>query len=69
MAFPVGHILSSMSSAQVKFVGEDGIDEGGLSAEFFSLISQSFLTEKKLLEVCENSLMWFNSEVTTAVTK
>ncbi|KAA0721994.1 putative E3 ubiquitin-protein ligase HERC4 [Triplophysa tibetana] len=47
---------------KVRFVGEDGIDEGALSAEFFTLLSQSFLTwEKKLLKV-ENSVMWFNSE-------
>ncbi|XP_057187896.1 probable E3 ubiquitin-protein ligase HERC3 isoform X4 [Triplophysa rosa] len=50
---------------KVKFVGEDGIDEGALSAEFFSLLSQSFLTwKKKPLKVCENSLVWFNAEYT-----
>lgn len=59
-----------MSLAQVKFAGEDGIDYGALSAEFFTLLSQSFLNwEKKLLNVSENSLVWFNSEVSTAVTK
>ncbi|KAA0721991.1 putative E3 ubiquitin-protein ligase HERC3 [Triplophysa tibetana] len=50
---------------KVKFAGEDGIDAGALSAEFFSLLSQSFLTwKKKPLTVWENSLVWFNAEKT-----
>ncbi|KAK2909214.1 hypothetical protein Q8A67_005051 [Cirrhinus molitorella] len=48
---------------QVKFIGENGIDGRGLSAEFFSLLSQSLLKwEKKVLEVHESSLVWFNTE-------
>ncbi|XP_057187900.1 probable E3 ubiquitin-protein ligase HERC4 [Triplophysa rosa] len=57
-------IYSFHHPLKVKFVGEDGMDAGGLSAEFFSLLSQSFLTEKNLLKVRENSLVWFNSEHT-----
>ncbi|XP_016119557.1 probable E3 ubiquitin-protein ligase HERC3 [Sinocyclocheilus grahami] len=35
----------------------------GLSAEFFSLLSQSLLKwEKKVLEVHESSLVWFNPD-------
>ncbi|XP_055059315.2 probable E3 ubiquitin-protein ligase HERC4 [Misgurnus anguillicaudatus] len=57
--------LSLQYPLKVTFAGENGIDEGGLSAEFFSLLSQSLLTwEKNLLEICENSLVWFNLEHT-----
>ncbi|XP_073698660.1 uncharacterized protein [Garra rufa] len=50
---------------QVKFIGEIGVDMRGLSAEFFSLLSQSLLKwEKKVLEVHESSLVWFNPDGT-----
>ncbi|TRY56175.1 hypothetical protein DNTS_002530 [Danionella cerebrum] len=46
---------------QVEFIEENGMDEGGLSAEFFSLLSKSLLKwDKKALEVHEDSLVWFN---------
>nr|XP_055062420.1 probable E3 ubiquitin-protein ligase HERC4 [Misgurnus anguillicaudatus] len=52
-------------SLEVTFAGENGIDAGGLSAEFFSLVSDGFLKwEKKLLDVFESSLVWFNSKHT-----
>ncbi|NP_001139103.1 E3 ISG15--protein ligase HERC5.4 [Danio rerio] len=52
---------SFMHPLQVAFIGEDGIDMRGLSAEFFSLISKSFIEwDKKILEVHESSLVWFN---------
>ncbi|XP_016395302.1 probable E3 ubiquitin-protein ligase HERC3 isoform X2 [Sinocyclocheilus rhinocerous] len=48
---------------QVTFIGENGVDMRGLSAEFFSLLSQSLLKwEKKVLEVHESSLVWFNPD-------
>ncbi|XP_051993155.1 probable E3 ubiquitin-protein ligase HERC3 [Xyrauchen texanus] len=50
---------------QVTFVGENGVDYRGLSAEFFSLLSRSILTwDQRLLKVCENSLAWFNPDCT-----
>ncbi|XP_043091027.1 probable E3 ubiquitin-protein ligase HERC4 isoform X2 [Puntigrus tetrazona] len=50
---------------QVVFIGENGIDMRGLSAEFFSLLSQSLLKwEKKVLEIHESSLVWFNPDNT-----
>ncbi|XP_067261375.1 probable E3 ubiquitin-protein ligase HERC4 [Chanodichthys erythropterus] len=50
---------------KVVFIGENGIDWRGLSAEFFTLLSQSLLKwEKKVLEVQENSLVWFNPDHT-----
>ncbi|NP_001139174.1 E3 ISG15--protein ligase HERC5.2 [Danio rerio] len=53
------HSFSHLS--RVAFIGEDGIDMRGLSAEFFSLISKSFLKwDKKILEVHPSSLVWFN---------
>ncbi|XP_050972257.1 LOW QUALITY PROTEIN: probable E3 ubiquitin-protein ligase HERC4 [Labeo rohita] len=46
---------------KVTFIGENGVDIRGLSAEFFSLLSESLLNwEKKVLEVHESSLVWFN---------
>ncbi|RXN09138.1 putative E3 ubiquitin- ligase HERC4 [Labeo rohita] len=57
--------VSKQRMLSVKFIGEDGVDLRGLSAEFFSLISDSFLKwEKKLLEVHESSLVWFNPDNT-----
>ncbi|KAK9981413.1 hypothetical protein ABG768_000946 [Culter alburnus] len=50
---------------KVVFIGENGIDMKGLSAEFFTLLSQSLLKwEKKVLEVQGNSLVWFNPDHT-----
>ncbi|XP_051730357.1 probable E3 ubiquitin-protein ligase HERC4 isoform X2 [Ctenopharyngodon idella] len=50
---------------QVVFIGENGTDMRGLSAEFFTLLSQSLLKwEKRVLEVHENSLVWFNPDHT-----
>ncbi|XP_048052276.1 probable E3 ubiquitin-protein ligase HERC3 isoform X1 [Megalobrama amblycephala] len=50
---------------EVVFIGENGIDWRGLSAEFFTLLPQSLLKwEKKVLEVQENSLVWFNPDHT-----
>ncbi|XP_026059411.1 probable E3 ubiquitin-protein ligase HERC3 [Carassius auratus] len=49
---------------QVVFIGENGVDMRGLSAEFFSLLSESLLEwEKKVLEVNKRSLVvWFNPD-------
>ncbi|KAK7161330.1 hypothetical protein R3I94_004113 [Phoxinus phoxinus] len=50
---------------EVVFIGENGVDDRGLSAEFFSLLSKSLLEwEKGVLEVHENSLVWFNPNST-----
>ncbi len=58
------HFLVKISPVQVTFIGENGVDMRGLSAEFFSLLSQSLLKwEKKVLEVHESSLVWFNPDV------
>ncbi|XP_052458893.1 probable E3 ubiquitin-protein ligase HERC4 [Carassius gibelio] len=54
---------SFSNELKVVFVGENGIDMRGLSAEFFSLLFQSLLKwEKKVLEVHESSLVWFNPD-------
>uniref|UniRef100_A0A8C1VFL1 HECT domain-containing protein n=1 Tax=Cyprinus carpio TaxID=7962 RepID=A0A8C1VFL1_CYPCA len=48
---------------QVTFIGENGVDMRGLSAEFFFLLSQSLVKwEKKVLEIHESSLVWFNPD-------
>ncbi|XP_064782596.1 probable E3 ubiquitin-protein ligase HERC3 isoform X2 [Oncorhynchus masou masou] len=48
---------------KVKFQAEDGVDEGGVSLEFFSLLGRELLTmESKTLEVYEDSgLAWFTT--------
>ncbi|XP_056109531.1 probable E3 ubiquitin-protein ligase HERC3 [Rhinichthys klamathensis goyatoka] len=52
---------SFLNLLKVVFIGENGIDDRGLSAEFFSLLSKSLLNwEKRVLEVHENLLVWFN---------
>ncbi|XP_052402001.1 probable E3 ubiquitin-protein ligase HERC4 isoform X1 [Carassius gibelio] len=57
------NIHSYIHPLKVEFIGEHGSDIRGLSAEFFSLLSQSILKwEKKVLEVQENSLVWFNPD-------
>ncbi|XP_056109533.1 probable E3 ubiquitin-protein ligase HERC3 [Rhinichthys klamathensis goyatoka] len=56
---------SFLNLLKVVFIGENGIDERGLSAEFFSLLSKSLLKwEKSVLEVHENLLVWFNPDRT-----
>uniref|UniRef100_A0A4W5NG08 HECT domain-containing protein n=1 Tax=Hucho hucho TaxID=62062 RepID=A0A4W5NG08_9TELE len=49
---------------KVKFQAENGMDQGGLSLEFFSLLGRELLTmEPKTLEVYENSgLAWFTTD-------
>ena len=44
---------------------ENGIDDGGISQEFFSLFSKALRSEdSKLLEIFEESeLVWFMSDV------
>jgi len=58
--------MMKTSPVQVEFIGENGIDGMGLSAEFFSLLSKSLLNwEKRLLEVHETLLVWFNPNVSS----
>uniref|UniRef100_A0A0E9XVY1 HECT domain-containing protein n=1 Tax=Anguilla anguilla TaxID=7936 RepID=A0A0E9XVY1_ANGAN len=49
---------------KVKFENEDGIDAGGLSREFFTLVAREIHSlEPKMLEVFEDSrLVWFMPE-------
>ncbi|XP_036789588.1 probable E3 ubiquitin-protein ligase HERC3 isoform X2 [Oncorhynchus mykiss] len=49
---------------KVKFQAENGVDEGGVSLEFFSLLGKELLTmEPKTLEVYEDSgLAWFTTD-------
>ncbi|XP_063075951.1 probable E3 ubiquitin-protein ligase HERC4 [Engraulis encrasicolus] len=48
----------------VKFMEEDGVDEGGVSQEFFSLLSEALIAKDTTpLEVFEESgLVWFMSD-------
>ncbi|CAB1327289.1 unnamed protein product [Coregonus sp. 'balchen'] len=62
------HILQSghdfTMPLKVKFQAEHGVDEGGVSLEFFSLLGREILTmEPKTLEVYEDSgLVWFTTD-------
>ncbi|XP_041950066.1 probable E3 ubiquitin-protein ligase HERC3 [Alosa sapidissima] len=50
---------------KVKFVEENGIDDGGISQEFFRLLSKALISEdcNLLLEIFEESeLVWFMSD-------
>uniref|UniRef100_A0A8C7TLL1 HECT domain-containing protein n=1 Tax=Oncorhynchus mykiss TaxID=8022 RepID=A0A8C7TLL1_ONCMY len=48
---------------QVKFQAENGVDEGGVSLEFFSLLGRELLTmEPKTLEVYESGLAWLTTD-------
>jgi ubiquitin-protein ligase E3 A len=45
---------------RVKFVGEDGIDEGGLQKEFFQLIMREIFSPKYgIFRDYENGCFWF----------
>ncbi|XP_078267557.1 putative E3 ubiquitin-protein ligase HERC4 [Rhinoraja longicauda] len=45
---------------QVEFMGEAGIDEGGVSQEFFSVIAEEFCRRPRILKHYEKSrLVWF----------
>uniref|UniRef100_A0A673YYK1 Probable E3 ubiquitin-protein ligase HERC3 n=1 Tax=Salmo trutta TaxID=8032 RepID=A0A673YYK1_SALTR len=48
---------------QVKFQAENGVDEGGVSLEFFRLLGRELLKmEPKTLEVYESGLAWFTTD-------
>lgn len=49
---------------QVKFQAENGVDDGGVSLEFFRLLGRELLImEPKTLEVYESGLAWFTTDV------
>ncbi|XP_029622148.1 probable E3 ubiquitin-protein ligase HERC3 [Salmo trutta] len=48
---------------KVKFQAENGVDEGGVSLEFFRLLGRELLKmEPKTLEVYESGLAWFTTD-------
>lgn len=48
----------------MKFQAENGVDEGGVSLEFFRLLGRELLKmEPKTLEVYESGLAWFTTDV------
>ncbi|XP_036810126.1 probable E3 ubiquitin-protein ligase HERC3 isoform X2 [Oncorhynchus mykiss] len=52
-----------MVAFKVKFQAENGVDEGGVSLEFFSLLGRELLTmEPKTLEVYESGLAWLTTD-------
>ncbi|KAM9398503.1 LOW QUALITY PROTEIN: putative E3 ubiquitin-protein ligase HERC6 [Salvelinus alpinus] len=52
-----------MVALKVKFQAENGVDEGGVSLEFFSLLGRELLTmEPKTLEVYESGLAWLTTD-------
>ncbi|XP_029605527.1 probable E3 ubiquitin-protein ligase HERC3 [Salmo trutta] len=48
---------------KVEFEAENGVDQGGVSLEFFRLLGRELLTmEPKTLEVYESGLAWFTTD-------
>ena len=49
---------------RVEFVGEEGVDQGGVSAEFFRLVVSAFMSEQHLLFEYNEEMrhLWFNAE-------
>ena len=49
---------------RITFVGEEGVDEGGLKKEFFQLSFHELFTESEIaFKEIENSLFWFNHQI------
>jgi hypothetical protein len=52
---------SSAASMQVNFVGEEGVDAGGVRKEFFQLLIQALFSEEYGMFVkLDNGDLWFN---------
>ncbi|XP_030207028.1 probable E3 ubiquitin-protein ligase HERC4 [Gadus morhua] len=52
------------SKLKVKFNGEDGVDDGGVSMEFFHLLAKELQkAEPQILEVNEHGVAWFSKNV------
>ncbi len=43
---------------KIKFVGEDGVDSGGIIKEYFSLLSNDIKTNRKIFDI-KNTRLWF----------
>ena len=56
-----GHQLSKQ--LRISFVGEEGVDEGGLKKEFFQLCFHEIFSFSRNFKEIENSLFWFNDEL------
>lgn len=53
-----------MSCLQVNFALEDGIDDGALSAEFFTLLGKNIAKVSSVIQASEDSgLFWFSDDV------
>lgn len=47
----------------VKFIGEDGVDAGGVSREFFTLVTNKiFSPDYGMFELIDNKFYWFRNE-------
>lgn len=49
---------------RISFVGEEGIDEGGLKKEFFQLCFHQLFSNNSAFQEISNSLFWFNEQLT-----
>jgi len=49
---------------KIKFLGEDGVDEGGVRREWFLLMARELFVTKygMFLEEKESNLLWFNPD-------
>ena len=57
--------IAVLTTLQVEFVGEEGMDAGGVQKEFFLLLLKDILNPHfgMFTEDDESSFIWFNDEV------
>ena len=58
-------------SLQVEFVGEEGMDAGGVQKEFFLLLLKDILNPQfgMFLEDDESNFIWFSDEVSPCLNR
>lgn len=53
-----------MKEMKISFEGEEGVDSGGITKEFFQLISDNLVQDNFLFTI-KNNVLWFSEEIST----
>lgn len=53
-----------LKEMKITFEGEEGVDSGGITKEFFQLISDNLVQDTFLFKI-QNNVLWFNEEIYT----
>lgn len=53
-----------LKEIKITFEGEEGVDSGGITKEFFQLISDDLVQDNFLFKI-KNNVLWFNEEIYT----